>query len=183
MENKSIRVLVVDANPTQEDALRSQLAQVLEVEVVGIAHSQRAALNQVETTQPDLVVVDLMLPGYRSVDLISQVSVTHPKVRILALSPGDIPHDRVILSVRAGALGTRGLRPAIETEQPVEQGCISDPGRLLDLRQRQPRMFRGSCLTALRLRQPLHQRLRAVGAVASGHGREQEADDLVGSLK
>jgi DNA-binding NarL/FixJ family response regulator len=35
---------------------------VLEVEIVGIAHSQRAALTQVETIQPDFLLVDLMLP-------------------------------------------------------------------------------------------------------------------------
>jgi len=50
-------------------------------------------------------MIDLMLPGYRSVDLIAKVSVSNPDIRILALGPGDIPHDRVILAIRAGALG------------------------------------------------------------------------------
>jgi DNA-binding NarL/FixJ family response regulator len=106
MTSKTIHLLIVDADPSSgEDALRSRLDQVPGVELVGIAHSQRGALNQVETTQPDFLVVDLMLPGYRSIDLISQVNATHPEMPILALSPGDIPHDRVILSIRAGALG------------------------------------------------------------------------------
>ena len=127
MTSKTIRLLFVDADPSGcEAALRSQLDQVPGVELVGIAHSQRAALNQIETTQPDFLVVDLMLPGYRSIDLISQVNVTHPEMPILALSPGDTPHDRVILAIRAGAQGfiTRdtSLEEASEAIQQVNQG-------------------------------------------------------------
>ena len=105
MISKPISVLVVDANPSGEEDLRSQMDQIPEVEIVGIAHSQRAALTQVESTQPDFLLVDLMLPGYRSIDLNSRASATHPEMHILALSPGDVPHDRVILAIQAGALG------------------------------------------------------------------------------
>jgi len=116
----------VDADPSGMGDLHSQLDQVPETEAVGIAHSQRAALSQVETIQPDFLLVDLMLPGYRSIDLISQVSATHEEIRILALSPGDTPHDRVILAIRAGALGfiTRdtSLEEISEAIQQVNQG-------------------------------------------------------------
>ena len=126
MNSTSIRVLVVDADPSGMGDLHSQLDQVPEIDIVGIAHSQRAALNQVETIQPDFLLVDLMLPGYRSIDLISQVSATHEEIRILALSPGDTPHDRVILAIRAGALGfiTRdtSLEEISEAIQQVNQG-------------------------------------------------------------
>jgi len=67
-----------------------------------------------------------MLPGYRRIDLISQINATHPEMHILALSPGDIPHDRVILAIRAGALGfiTRdtNLEEALEAFHQVNQG-------------------------------------------------------------
>jgi CheY-like chemotaxis protein len=81
------------------------LDQILDVEIVGIANSQRAALNQIEISLPDLILVDLMLPDNRSIDLISQVSDNHPEVHFLAISPGDIPHDQIILAIHAGALG------------------------------------------------------------------------------
>lgn len=126
MNSKTIRILIVDANPSGGGDLRSLIEQVPNIEIVGIAHSQRAAFNHVESTQPDFLLVDLMLPGYRSIDLISRVGATHPEIRALALSPGDIPHDRVILAIRAGALGfiTRdtefeGVSQAI---QAVHQG-------------------------------------------------------------
>ena len=126
MNAKTIRVLVVDADPSGGDELRSLLDKIPELEIVGIAHSQRMALRQVESVSPDFMLIDLMLPGLRSIDLISQTSATHPDIRILALSPGDIPHDRVILSIRAGALGyiTRDtdLDDVKEAVQQVWQG-------------------------------------------------------------
>ena len=126
MNSNQIRLLVVDADPSGEGHLRSKLEGIRGVEIVGITHSQRMALNQVETTQPEFLLVDLMLPGYRSVDLISEVSASHPDIRILALSPGDIPHDRVIMAIRAGALGfiTRDTSQgeAAEAIQQVHQG-------------------------------------------------------------
>jgi len=106
--------------------MRYAMDEIPAVDIVGIAHSQRMALNLVESTHPDLLLVDLMLPGLRSIDLIAQVGVSHPDIRVLALSPGDIPHDRVILAIRAGALGfiTRdvNLDEAWEAIQQVQLG-------------------------------------------------------------
>ena len=70
MNSKTIRVLVVDADPSGVGDLHSQLDQVPEIEIVGIAHSQRAALNQyypcAETTR--------MVPvGSSRVELVDQV--------------------------------------------------------------------------------------------------------------
>ena len=58
MNSKPLPVLVVDADPRVRDQLRSQLEQVPDVEIVGIVHSQPAAFNQVETTKPDLMLID-----------------------------------------------------------------------------------------------------------------------------
>ena len=126
MASNQIRVLVVDADTSGEGHLRSKIEALRGIEIVGITHSQRMALNQVETTQPELLLVDLMLPGYRSIELISQVSASFPDIRILALSPGDIPHDKVMMAIRAGALGfiARDASQAEKQEaiQQVHQG-------------------------------------------------------------
>jgi DNA-binding NarL/FixJ family response regulator len=105
MNSKPIRVLGVDADPSGRHTLESQLKDIQGIEILGIEHSQRAVLNKIESTKPDLLQVDLMLPGYRSFTVISHVSTTYPEIEILALTPGDLPHDRVILAIRAGALG------------------------------------------------------------------------------
>lgn len=62
MNSKSIRVLVIDADPSGgEDALRSQLEAIPGVEIVGIAHSQPAAFNQVEKTKPDIMLINQVI--------------------------------------------------------------------------------------------------------------------------
>jgi hypothetical protein len=50
-------------------------------------------------------LIDLMLPGFRSIDVVRHVAATLPGVRILALVPADPPHDRIMLAAEAGALG------------------------------------------------------------------------------
>jgi DNA-binding NarL/FixJ family response regulator len=105
VSSNPIRVLVVDADPGEGGTLLARLKGVEGIEVLGVAHNRRAALQLAGTTQPDVLLVDLMLPGYRSIDIIGEVAGTQPEVRILALSPGDPPHDRIILAVQAGALG------------------------------------------------------------------------------
>lgn len=105
VSSEPIRVLVVDADPSEGQALPARLHEVEGIEVVGVARSERAAMQLAETTQPDVLLVDLMLPEYRSIQVVEQIAGTQPQVRILALSPGDLPHDRIILAIQAGALG------------------------------------------------------------------------------
>ena len=105
MNEKKIRVLVVDASPQETSTLSKRLSEVESIEVVGTAYNRNAALTQVEEMMPDVLVVDLMLPGIRSIDLIRHVVDDLPQVRILALVPADPLHDRIMLSAEAGALG------------------------------------------------------------------------------
>ena len=105
MSKEPIRVLVVDADPKVAGARPGWAGEISGIEVVGVAHDRSAALAQVEELQPDVLVVDLMLPGLRSIDLVRQVVSTQPQVRILAESPDDPPHDRIMLAASAGALG------------------------------------------------------------------------------
>jgi CheY-like chemotaxis protein len=81
-----------------------------------------------ETAQPDLLLVDLMLPDYHSIDIIQHVANTQPQVKILALAPADPPHDKVILAVQAGALGyvCRDAAPA-EYPAAIQQVLRGEP--------------------------------------------------------
>ena len=105
MSSDAIRLLVVDADPAKKAMYEDSLAGMQGIEVVGIAYNQRAALDLAKGIQPDVMLVDLMLPGYHSIAVIEQVTQTLPQVRTLAMSPGDPLHDRIILAIQAGALG------------------------------------------------------------------------------
>jgi DNA-binding NarL/FixJ family response regulator len=105
MTSETIRLLVVDAEPSRESIQSETLSEMQGIEVVGIAHSQRTALQLTEELQPDVVVIDINLPGYRSFQLIERILARQPQVRVLALSAGDPQHDRIIRALYAGARG------------------------------------------------------------------------------
>lgn len=105
MNSNLIRVLLVDADPSETGTLPERIRQVAGIEVLGVAHNRNTALAQIGELEPAVLLVDLMLPGIRSIDLIRKVTADHPQVRILALSPADPPHDRVMLAAEGGALG------------------------------------------------------------------------------
>jgi len=105
MNGEKIRTLVVFANPQQTETMLKRTSENQGIEVVGVAYNRNAAIAQVEKLQPDVLVVDLMLPGYRSIDLVRRVISSHPQTRILSAVPADPPHDRIMLAAEAGALG------------------------------------------------------------------------------
>lgn len=116
-----IRMLIVA--PDEARSTVQELATHLEgVEIVGVAYNLRTAKQILDRTQPELLLVDVMLQGLRSVDVISYASTTLPDLKILALSPGDPPHDRVILAIQAGALGYVGR----DAEPAEVQEAISE---------------------------------------------------------
>jgi hypothetical protein len=75
-----------------------------------------------------------MLPGLRSIDLVRKVVDTQPQVRILAATPDDPPHDRIMLAAEAGALGFIARHvPSSEYQAAIERVHRGEPwlpGRL-----------------------------------------------------
>jgi len=105
MSPTPIRLLIVDADPGSGTVLQDSLGQMAEIEIVGLSRNKKTALEQADSIEFEVALVDVMLTGYRSIDVIGAISTKRPDIRILALTPGDPPHDRVILAIEAGALG------------------------------------------------------------------------------
>jgi CheY-like chemotaxis protein len=108
MNSRSIKLMVVISSvsfPEGKLALQKFLTELEDIEIVGVAYNKAAALRQLKSIQPDVLLIDLMLYNFRSIDVISYVAGTQPNVKILALCPEDPPHERVILALNAGALG------------------------------------------------------------------------------
>ncbi len=105
MSEQPIRVVVVDADLKDMGARPGWAGEIPGIEVVGVAYDRSTALAQVQELRPDVLMVDLMLPGMRSIDLVRQVTSSQLQVRILAVAPDDPPHDRIMLAAAAGALG------------------------------------------------------------------------------
>ncbi len=105
MNANNIRILIVDAKPRDDDAIPDRMSDLAGIEVVGVAQNGNAAIALMEELQPAVLVIDLLLPGSGSIDLIRKLVGDYDQIHILALAPASPPHDRIMLAAEAGALG------------------------------------------------------------------------------
>ena len=95
-------VVIVDDHALFRAGVRAELGEG--VEVLGEAETVEDAVRAVLELEPDVVLLDVHMPGGGGVEVISQVAKSRPQQRFLALSVSDDPAD-VIAVVRAGARG------------------------------------------------------------------------------
>jgi DNA-binding NarL/FixJ family response regulator len=96
------RVFIVDDHGLFRSGVRSELGD--DVEVVGEADDVAPAIARIGACLPDVVLLDVHLPGGGGQAVVTAVKAEHPEVRFLALSASDAPED-VIAVIRAGARG------------------------------------------------------------------------------
>jgi DNA-binding NarL/FixJ family response regulator len=95
-------VVIVDDHRIFRSGVRAELRDL--VEVLGEAETVEEAVRSITELEPDVVVLDVHMPGGGGVEVIGQVAKARPQQRFLALSVSDDPKD-VIAIVRAGARG------------------------------------------------------------------------------
>ena len=98
------RILLVDDHPLLREGLRRLIVADKRLEVCGMAGSVEEALALVESATPDLVLTDLTLPGRSGLELIKDLGVSHPEIRVLVLSM----HDEAIYGKRVRLAGGSG---------------------------------------------------------------------------
>jgi len=96
------RVFIVDDHGLFRSGVRAELGD--QVEVVGEADDVEPAIALIAESLPDVVLLDVHLPGGGGQAVVTAMNATHPQVRFLALSASDSPED-VIAVIRAGARG------------------------------------------------------------------------------
>jgi two-component system invasion response regulator UvrY len=108
-----IRVLLVDDHGVVRTGFRLLLQARPEVSVVGEAESGEAACQRYIELAPDVVVMDIAMPGMGGIEALRRIRAHDPQARVLALSAHDDPmHARRAL--REGALGFLSKRSAPE---------------------------------------------------------------------
>ncbi len=100
--SQPIRVFLVDDHDLFRAGVRAEIGEI--VVVVGEADAVDAAIELIRERVPDVVLLDVHLPGGGGRTVIEAVKQTHPEVRFLALSVSDAPQD-VVDVVHAGARG------------------------------------------------------------------------------
>ena len=101
---KRIRILIVDDHAILRQALRQLLEGCAEVEVVGDAANGREAVAVTEKVLPDVVLMDMIMPGLNGLEATRQIRKRFPKTRVLILT-GYMEDEQILAALRAGASG------------------------------------------------------------------------------
>jgi DNA-binding NarL/FixJ family response regulator len=102
MSAEAPSVVIVDDHRIFRSGVKAELGEM--VEVLGEAETVEEAVRAVNELEPDVVLLDVHMPGGGGVEVVEQVSKSRPQQHFLALSVSDDPKD-VIAIVRAGARG------------------------------------------------------------------------------
>lgn len=104
MESEKIRVLIADDHPLFRDGMHGLLDSVPDTEVIGEAASGEEAVTLAETLQPDVILMDIKMPGINGLQAMREILHTSPHIRILIVSMLE-DDDSVFAAMRAGACG------------------------------------------------------------------------------
>jgi len=99
-----IRVLVVDDHPVLRGGLEQLVSGAADMEVVGTAADGRAALERVRETAPDVVLMDLQMPGVDGVTATRTILAETPGTQVLVLTSFS-DGERIVAALDAGAVG------------------------------------------------------------------------------
>ena len=97
-----IRILVVDDHQVVRQGLRHMLDLEADMEVVGEAHDANEALHQVETLSPEVILMDIKMPGVDGIELTQQIKEKRPSCNVIMLTLYD---EYLSEAVEAGAVG------------------------------------------------------------------------------
>jgi len=104
MVKTPIRMLLVDDHAIVRKGIKALLAEIDDIEVVGEAGDGLEAVTQAQATNPDLILMDLVMPIMGGIEAIQRIVAAQPTARILVLT-SFAADDKVFPAIKAGALG------------------------------------------------------------------------------
>src|SRR5580704_9140983 len=99
-----IRVLIADDHPLFRDGLTALLTEGPDTELAGAATSGTEAVDLARETQPDVVIMDLHMPGLNGIEATRRIVADSPHIAVLVLTMFD-DDDSIFSALRAGARG------------------------------------------------------------------------------
>jgi len=103
-EANKIRVFLVDDHAIVRDGIRAVLNTETDIEIVGEATNGKEAVAKVLSYQPDITLMDLVMPEMDGIEAIQQIIARQPQARILVLT-SFATDDKVFPAIKAGAMG------------------------------------------------------------------------------
>lgn len=159
----SVRIILVDDHSVVRKGVRALLEQETDLDVVGEASNGLDAIELVSKMRPDLVVLDLMMPGMHGLEVARRIIQDHAGTRVIVLSMHsdegyvlaalrngvsgyvlkDTTEDQIVEAIRKVSQGERYLSPPISERaieayiQKAREGQVSDPYETLTNRERE----------------------------------------------
>ena len=180
----AIHILVADDHTLFRDGLRALFASLPDTEVVGEAATGLEAVQQAEALQPDVVLMDIQMPGLNGIEATRQIVRTSPHIGVVVVTMFE-DDDSVFASMRAGARGyvLKGAdqEEMLRTIRAVARGeALFGPA----IASRLMSYFSAPRPAAPDVFPELTEREREVlGLIAQGHNNNEIAQRLVLSQK
>lgn len=179
MTSTPIRVLVIDDHEIVRRGIRSLLSEIDDMEVVGEASDGRQAVDLAVRLKPDVILMDLVMPGMGGIEAIGHIATEAPDARVLVMTSfsGD---DQVFPAIKAGAIGfllkdTRA-QVLVEGIREVYRGHPSLHPRIARMLLQEVSRAKPPDPTP----EPLSTReLEVIALLARGQGNQQIADELM----
>ncbi len=187
VNQRQIRVLVVDDHAVIRQGLRMLLESRNEIEVVADCENGREALLAVERLRPDVVLMDVVMPGLNGIEATRQIKKASSTTKVVILS-GFVDEEQITGAMRNGASGylvkNSDVSELVLAIQTVHRGnqyysaALSEGFDIpeLQLQARRPDQKTGLDTLTAREREVLQ-------LIAEGHTNQQIADELVVSVK
>jgi DNA-binding NarL/FixJ family response regulator len=177
-----MRVLIADDHLFYREGLRVMLGAVPEIQLVGEATTGDEAIERAIVLQPDVVLMDLKLPGASGIEATRRIVRENPRIGVLVLTMFD--DDSVFAAIRAGARGY--LLKDARLEDVVRAIDAVGRGEAIfstSIAQRLLSYFASSRSTTLTFPELTEREHEILGLIAHGRTNEQIAEQLVVSIK
>jgi DNA-binding NarL/FixJ family response regulator len=99
-----VKVLIVDDHAIMRDGIRALLSVNDDIEVVGEASEGKEAIKKVEDLKPDVIVMDIAMPGMDGMEATRQMVKANSRIKVLILTQHD-NKEYILSAIKAGAAG------------------------------------------------------------------------------
>ncbi len=177
------RILIVDDHPLVRTGFAQLIGDCPDLEVCGEAGDMAEALRQVESTRPDLAVIDLSLAGGSGLDLIERLRARDPNLLMLVASM----HDETLYAERVLAAGAHGYINKQEAQDRIIQAIRKVLGGKIYLSPKMTDRLLDGTIDATNGRRDINslsnRELQVFELIGRGHSASRIAEHLRLSVK